>query len=300
MQKDIQYLDSLIRNCTERQIGAVSLFLVAVVATLEYLAGYELAISTFLLIPIALAAWYGSRNQGIFFSALSTAICFIFDKTSPVHAYSNPFAPYWDAASQLIVFLIIALLLSHLKDRLRIEKQLARIDALTGVMNGRGFIEASQQLITLAARHGRPTILAYIDLDNFREMNEAFGHSEGEKALQTIGQLFLESLRKTDVVGRLGGNEFALLLPETDASGARTKLGKLKNELTNKSREYNWPIRFNIGFVSFDIPPSSIDEAFKFAESLINQIKNNGKSNIVFEHFPKNANAEFQLQGNAN
>ena len=298
MQKDIQYLDSLIRNCTKGQIGALSLFLVILVATLEYLAGYEIAISTFLLIPIALAAWYGSRNQGIFFSLLSTAICFIFDKTSPVHAYSNPFAPYWDAASQLIVFLIIALLLSHLRARLRIENQLARIDALTGVMNGRGFVEASQQLITLAARHGRPTILAYIDLDNFRQMNEAFGHSEGEKALQTIGQLFIGSLRKTDVVGRLGSNEFALLLPETDASGARTKLGKLKNELTQKSREHNWPIKFSIGFVSFDMPPSSIDEAFKIAESLMNQIRNSGKSTIISEHFPKNADSEFQLQGN--
>lgn len=300
VHKDIQYLDSLIRSCSNRQIWVSSLLLVALIAAIEYVSGYEVAITAFLLAPIALSTWYGSRDQGIFFCLLSTTVCFIFDNVSSAHAYSNPYAPfwssYWNATNQLVLFLVITQLLTLIKNQLRIEKQLARTDRLTGVMNGRGFSEASQQLLTLAARHGRPTILAYIDLDNFRQMNEAFGHSEGDKALQVVGQVFLNSMRKTDLVGRLGGDEFAILLPETDASGARTKLGKLKNELTQKAKSHNWPIGFSIGVVSFDMPPSSLDEAFEVADTLMHQVKKNGKNNIAFEHFPKNLDADLQLQ----
>lgn len=301
MHKDIHHLDSLLRQCSKNQIWVSSLFLVALVSSIEFIIGYELAVSILFLLPIALATWYGSRSQGIFFCIISATVCFVFDNVTSAHSYNNPltpyWAPYWNMADQLTLFLIITLLIAKIKAQLHIEQQLSQMDKLTGVMNGRGFTEASQQILTLAARHGRPTILAYVGLDNFRQMNNAFGYSEGDRALQAVGQIFVNSMRKTDVVGRLGRDEFAILLPETNESGARTKLGKLKNELAQKAKAHNWPLGFNIGVVSFDMPPSSLQEAFKIADALMSQARKDSKNNIVFEHFPRDADPYFQAQG---
>lgn len=294
MQKDILYLDSQLRRFSGNQILMSSLLLLIFIVATGYISSYKVAFSIFFLIPIALATWYGNRHQGFFLCALSATACLFLESKFLAYLYSNPFAPYWNAVIQLGIFLIIAQLLASVKKHLHIEQQLSRTDTLTGVMNGREFTEASQHLLTLAARHGRPAIFAYIELDNLKQMNDAFGHSEGNKALQVIGQVFLESMRKTDIVGRLCEDGFSVLLPETDAIGARTKLGKLKNELTQEAKKHNWPIGFNIGFVSFGLPRSGIDEVFEIANTLMKQVKKNGKNNIIFEHFLSDINPALQ------
>ena len=294
MQKDIRYLDSQLRRFSGNQILMSSLLLLILITATGYLSGYKVAFSIFFLIPITLATWYGNRHQGFFLCALSATACLFLESKFQAYLYSNPFAPYWNAVIQLGFFLIIAQLLASVKKHLHIERQLSRTDTLTGVMTGREFTEASQHLLTLAARHGRPAIFAYIELDNLKQMNDAFGQSEGNKALQVIGQVFLESMRKTDIVGRLCEDGFSVLLPETDAIGARTKLGKLKNELTQEAKNHNWPIGFNIGFISFGLSLSGMDEVFEIASTLMSQVKKNGKNNTIFEHFPSDMNSALQ------
>ena len=181
-------------------------------------------------------------------------------------------------------------MLNQLKIRLGIETRLSRTDNLTGLLNVRGFTEQAEKLFILAARHKRPVTLAYIDLDNFKQVNDKLGHSEGDKALRVVSEQFLSSLRATDVAGRFGGDEFAILLPETDEVGAKSIFNKLRSELIQETQKHNWPIGFSMGVVSFDSPAFHLDEAIRIADSLMYQVKSSGKNHIVFRHHEPRVN----------
>ena len=260
--------------------------MVVIISVAAYLLGYEITTSTFLLIPIALATWYGSYRQGVYFALLSAFIWHLIDTVFAAHPYSHPLIPYWNTSVRLGLFLITTLFLTLLKSQLNNEKNLSRTDSLTGMMNGRGFAEAAEKMFKLGARHGRPTCLAYIDMDDFKQVNDQRGHSEGDKVLQTVGEVFLKSVRKTDVAGRLGGDEFAIALPETNEAGTKSAFNKLRKNLAQAMQKNNWSVGFSIGAISFDLPPSNFDEAIKLADALMYQVKKSGKNNILFEHYP--------------
>ncbi len=109
-----------------------------------------------------------------------------------------------------------ATLLGELKVRLERERDLARTDGLTGIPDARAFKDASRARLGLAARHHHPAPVGYIDIDDFKAVNEASRHAEGDRLLQTVATTVAPSVGYADVVGRMGGDEFAVLLPETD------------------------------------------------------------------------------------
>src|SRR6185312_6159583 len=105
---------------------------------------------------------------------------------------------------------------------------LARIDALTGVANGRTFYDLARVELCRFQRTGRPFTVAYLDLDNFKQVNDRLGHPAGDDLLRRVAQVLRDNTRVLDVPARLGGDEFALLLPETDAEDALPVLSKLR------------------------------------------------------------------------
>lgn len=286
MNRILQLADSLLDQRPALQVGMVSLALVAVIAAAAYAVGHEITVSIFFLVPVALATWYGNFRLGVFFCILSVGIWYLIDAGWSEHPFSAHFFPYWNSAIRLGLFLITAHLLAQLKAHLIIERNLSRTDDLTGVLNGRGFTGLAEKMFELSERHGRSTTLAYIDLDNFKQVNDGFGHSEGDKVLKVIGEIFLRSVRRTDIVGRLGGDEFAIVLPETNESGARLMLDNLRTELAQAMQQHKWPVGFSIGVVSFNIPPYNLDEAIKVGDALMYRVKQSGKNCTLFEQFP--------------
>jgi diguanylate cyclase (GGDEF)-like protein len=286
MKRYLHQIDVVLRRRSNNEIRTAALLLVAIISVAAYLLGYEITTSTFFLIPIALATWYGNYRLGVYFACLSALIGLLIDTVFAAHPYNHPLIPYWNNSVRLGLFLITVYFLTLLKIQLNSEKNLSRTDSLTGVMNGRGFAEVAEKMFELGARHGRPTCLAYIDMDDFKQVNDQRGHSEGDKVLQTVGEVFLKSVRKTDVVCRLGGDEFAIAMPETSEEGARSAFNKLRKNLALAMKEHNWPVSFSIGVISFDLPPSNFDEAVKLADALMYQVKKSGKNNILFEHYP--------------
>lgn len=282
MNRSLRQIDTVLLRRSPNEIRETALLMVVIISVAAYLLGYEITTSTFFLIPIALATWYGNQRQGVYFALLSTFIWHMID----THPYSHPLIPFWNTSVRLGLFLIATVFLTLLKSQLNSEKSLSRTDSLTGVMNGRGFAEVTEKMFELGARHGRPTCLAYIDLDNFKKVNDELGHSTGDRVLQTVGAVFLKSMRKTDVVCRLGGDEFAIALPETNEAGAKSAFNKLRRNLDLAMQEHNWPVGFSIGVISFDLPPSHFDGAIKIADALMYQVKKSGKNNILFEHYP--------------
>lgn len=119
---------------------------------------------------------------------------------------------------QICVVLLIALTKERLEERLR---QMAETDPLTGLCNRRALFERGSGALAACARMHRPAAVAIFDLDEFKAVNDTFGHAAGDAVLQAFGHAADECLRAGDVIGRIGGEEFALVLPDRDATAAK-------------------------------------------------------------------------------
>src|SRR5207253_7376812 len=139
------------------------------------------------------------------------------------------------------------------------ERLLARTDPLTGAANARTFYESVALEAERATRAGRPLTLAYLDLDNFKRLNDRLGHAAGDAALVDLVRMIRPGLRAPDVLARLGGDEFALLLPDTDAEGAVALLTRMQEALTREMARAGRPISASVGAVTFEKPLWDVD-----------------------------------------
>ncbi|HEX2965140.1 MAG TPA: GGDEF domain-containing protein, partial [Syntrophorhabdaceae bacterium] len=205
---------------------SVGSILVLIVGTLDFLTGYDLAFSLFYVVPICLLTWFRGRWAGIVTSSASTIAWFAADRAAG-HQYSNIFVPLWNTGIWFSFFLIISTLVTTLKNSVESERKLARVDYLTGVVNARFFYELLQKEMDRLQRHQRPLTLAYIDVDNMKDINARFGHIMGDQVLRAMATLLQQHTRSTDIVARIGGDEFALLLPELNDKLARLVFSRL-------------------------------------------------------------------------
>lgn len=259
---------------------AAGFVLIGLIGAFDYFTGGEIAFSIFYLIPISLIAWFTSRTMGLFMSIISAIIWLVVDLNTST--YSHPFIPYWNATVRLGFFLIVTLLLLTLKTTLKHEEKLAKTDSLTGVANARAFAELASLEIDRARRYRHPFAAAYIDLDNFKPVNDVFGHTTGDTVLQTVAGTLQANLRAVDLVGRLGGDEFGILLPETRPKQAAVAAHKVQKILLDAMQANNWPVTFSIGVVTFLRPPRSVDEMIQEADNLMYSAKKSGK-NVIKE-----------------
>lgn len=255
------------------------LVLIVLLGAIDYITGEELSFSIFYLIPILTIAWKTGRTAGIFMSLAGTVTWFISDYSGS--HYSHLLIPYWNAFVRLGFFVTASYILSRLKVELDKEKELARIDLLTGVKNSRSFFELAQAEIERSRRHGHVFSVAYLDLDNFKAINDTNGHSVGDGLLQEVAEVMKGSLRRIDLTARLGGDEFVALLPETDETTASLAIERMRQNLIESMEANTWPVTFSIGVVTFATLPQSVNDMIKEADSLMYLAKEKGKNKTL-------------------
>ncbi|MGV2828910.1 GGDEF domain-containing protein [Myxosarcina sp. GI1(2024)] len=184
---------------------------------------------------------------------------------------------------RLVFFLTITYLIAALKASYQREKNLAQTDGLTGIINRRYFLNLLRQELNLALRYEKIFTLAYLDLDNFKMVNDRFGHDRGDELLRLVARTTLQTIRQTDIFARLGGDEFALLLPETEFKDAQIALQRLQTKLLAAMERHSFPITFSIGAVTFLKPTNSVDEIIQKADALMYRVKKSGKDNLKHE-----------------
>ncbi len=258
--------------------------LICVIGITDFLTGFELGFSVFYVLPIFFTTWLSGQRFGLIVSFIS-AFVWISADIATGHTYSHPLIPFWNTLIRLIFFIIITLLLSALRKAMIREGELARSDYLTGAVNSRFFYELTQIEINRFQRFQHPFTLAYLDLDNFKMVNDHFGHLIGDQVLRTVVSSLKNNIRKTDVVARLGGDEFALLLPETNEESARITLSKIQIALLEAMRQSNWPITLSIGVVTCTAAPQGIDELVRMTDELMYSVKRNNKNAIKFSTY---------------
>jgi diguanylate cyclase (GGDEF)-like protein len=262
------------------QIFGVALFGVVLVALPDYLAGAEISLSVFYLCPVGIATWYAGRSTGALIAFIS-ALAALAGDMSAGHVFTRIMV--WDGLLHLGFMLIVAYLLDRLHTHIEIEHALARSDQLTGIFNRRAFFEHLQHSLDLAAREEKPMVLAYIDLDDFKQINDRSGHDEGDKALRLVARTLTEAVRRTDVVARLGGDEFGVLFAGVDLAGAERLIAKVRHSLLQTLASERSVITCSIGCVVFQTPPSNPDAALMAADALMYKVKSQGKNAVAFE-----------------
>ena len=156
--------------------------------------------------------------------------------------------------------------------------ELASTDELTGCTVRRVLRQRTEQEIERALRSGSALSLLMIDVDQFKEVNDNFGHVVGDRVLATIGAILLANVRTFDVASRLGGDEFALLLPETDASGAVVVAERIFRDLAGSGEV---PVTLSIGVSSLDRSLPTVEHLFDEADMALYQVKRAGRDAIA-------------------
>ena len=188
----------------------------------------------------------------------------------------------WNFASRLISLLVVVILFSWLRKSMDHEKKLARTDPLTSALNSRAFNEVLDLEIKRSLRYSNSLTLVYMDVDNFKLVNDQFGHKVGDNVLATIGSVIRDSIRQTDFLGRLGGDEFGILLLETDPLQAYAVVTKLQEMLMPVVHRNNWPISFSFGALSCTDTFCSAEKMISEADQLMYSVKKSTKNNAHF------------------
>jgi diguanylate cyclase (GGDEF)-like protein len=257
----------------------ISLLCVAVLGILDRLENHYLSLLIFYLLPIAFATWQSGRYAG-YAALFLSSLAWLYDDVMTSRSYLRPDVPYWDIATKIAFCFVFINILRSLKRALDTEKKYARIDYLTETANRRYFFDIASIEISRARRHNYPLTLAYLDLDNFKYVNDHYGHKTGDRVLVLTSSIIKESLRGSDLVARVGGDEFAILLTQTDQAQAQIALNRLRQNVLNLMQRYNWPVTFSMGVITCMGTLCSFDTLMTKADDLMYQVKRSGKNTI--------------------
>jgi len=263
--------------------GCLSIYLlVFVIGYLDYVTGPEIGFSLFYLIPIMLTSWFGyDRKISLILVPALCAVAWLLADSYSGHQYSGSWIPYWNMVTRLGMFLVIGLALSGLRAAHANERMLARIDPLTGVYNTRYFAELVSKEISRAARFSEAFSFAYLDIDNFKNVNDNFGHDQGDQLLRMLTKVIKDNIRSIDIIARFGGDEFGILFLNTDSAQSYAVMNKIFS-VFRQNISAKWKVTLSAGVVTYLTSPNSLDEIVKAADELMYKAKKKGKDQAEF------------------
>jgi diguanylate cyclase (GGDEF)-like protein len=163
-------------------------------------------------------------------------------------------------------------------------KRQAATDPLTGIANRRHFVAGAERLITQSLRYGRPCTLLLVDIDSLKSINDTYGHAVGDTVLKTIVAVCRRTLRESDIFGRMGGDEFAALLPETSLAMALVTAERLRAATRAErlvAEEQEIVPSVSVGVAAMDETLRSLDAILKKADSALYEAKKRGRDRVV-------------------
>lgn len=254
----------------------------AAVAAVQVLTGWDYVAPLYLL-PLALAAWRLGRVPALAWAVITAGLWLAANLTA-TSATGSP----WAVLSWLAVFAAFGLLTDALRSQRGVVRELDGTDRLTGVHDGASFRALVELERNRTLRYNRPFTLAYVDVDGLREVNRALGHAAGDAALRLAAAAIRDSIRSVDSLGRVAGDEFALLFPETGQEVADTALRKIRARLTEVMAERALGLTCTIGGVICVGAPESVDELIQRAEGLMYAAKERPDTWLLTEVLDEN------------
>lgn len=246
----------------------------------------QVALSLLYLVPIVAVAWWDPGRDAVFCGVLAATVAAFGD--APWQSQLGLSVLLWNAFSRFVIFTAAALLVSNLRGKQRDlaaindsqkraygrEAIAARTDALTALPNFRAFVEALQRDSARAVREGSHLCVLYIDLDDFKSVNDRYGHTTGDQVLQDIAQALQSSVRGGDVVARVGGDEFIILLWHASPSDAEVVAQRIEARVEEISSAYPLAnLGASVGSRFFERPPDNAEDVVRLADDAMYEVK---------------------------
>lgn len=190
-------------------------------------------------------------------------------------------AALWNLGNEVAVFVVLVIVIHQLRSLLDQLAAQSRTDLLTGALNTRGVLEAFERERSRSLRNVSPLTLAFVDLDNMKRVNDELGHAEGDEMLRTLAGSVLSSIRQFDVFGRVGGDEFALILPDTDEHEALKAIQRLRSVVNRRTHDRSPYISVSVGVVTFRRDPPEASDALRAADALMYVAKRAGGNRVA-------------------
>jgi len=276
---------------SRRVVVTLALLVIALVAWLDYHTTSELRLFLLYLTPIVAVAWWGNQRDAIVLAVVAMILATAAD--TPWRSQIGLPILTWNAFSRLVMFTAAAALVATIRDyRDRFaaldrdhkraygrEAMLARTDALTQLPNLRAFLEAIQRELARARREGSHICVLYVDLDDFKTVNDQYGHQAGDNVLQEVAHALLSSVRGGDVVARIGGDEFVVLLWHASPADARMVAERIAMRISDIAAAYPLSrLDASIGLRYFEKPPADPDDVVRLADAAMYDEKQRRKS----------------------
>jgi diguanylate cyclase (GGDEF)-like protein len=247
----------------------------------------------YIFLIIIAGLWFGVKG------GVGTALVTIAIHLLEVVVYRH--FPHWELASSGLLFRFSAFIFAGFsigyfaQVEERHKKQLnyqARYDGLTGCTNYQFTMELAQRELARARRYERGLTAIIIDIDGFKKINDCYGHLIGNQVLKTFGETLRTSLREVDVVGRYGGDEFLITLPDTNPQHAQIMLQRIKEKLSQvrvdlpgSDAARMLPISFSAGIAASTSHGENLNDLLKVADKALYEAKKSGQNQILPRRF---------------
>ena len=249
------------------------------VGYIDVISGIQIRVFPLYFLPLIYGAWHVGKAGTIAFSLIATCL-WVLAQVLSGQIYSHTYIWTINFLTQGSAFLLVSLLFNRLHKSLVNERELSRTDALTGLPNRLSFQNHAGILLSFCARKKLPVSLAFIDLDNFKQVNDRFGHHEGDRILIKVAGILAASFRSSDLLARMGGDEFVIFLPDTKDDVANSVLETVRVQLNQTPELMAHSVTASIGLVSYDAAPIDLKDMIKLADQLMYVVKSEGKNRV--------------------
>lgn len=274
------------------------LLIIAVIAAIDYATGMAVVISALYSIPIVAAGWFLRPERAVTVALVATLAWLAadvawrgLDEPQTIRTW-NAFAGVLTLAT--VTFLVQrarrehdALLAANRQLDLALarETETARTDALTGLPNARALSETLNRELARSRRSGAPLSLLYIDLDDFKEVNDRYGHTAGDDLLGRVGATLGSVLRAGDIAARIGGDEFVVLVTGSSAESAKAVASRIVANVAAEGKRYpDAPVGASVGVVHYARSlPAGAGEMLSRGDAVMYAAKHGGKSRVAAE-----------------
>lgn len=251
----------------------------------------ELAFASLAMLPVLVMAWIGGKWAGITMAFLAAVMWSVADIYT-AREFSAHWIPWLNGLIRFLNYGFVVVLVLQVRLQYAREHEHATRDALTGLLNRRSFVAAAGSEVDRATRYGSHFTVIFLDLDNFKGLNDTLGHAIGDAALQATARALVGATRTTDIVARMGGDEFAVIFPEIDFDAADLAAHKLFDAVNRALAQYP-PVGVSVGVAWFDVPNGPLSAMLKTADDLMYAVKADGKNKLLTQRYcsSKHANA---------
>ena len=277
-QRIIQRVTAFAERRSQKTLIAYAVALTILLGFLDFQTGVEIHFLLLYLVPIFLGGWFVSREVGVCLALFASVVWFVVDLLGG-RSYSSAWIAHWNLLMRTGVFVLFAITQAQLRAKLDELSRLASHDFLTGLPNGHAFYQLTAKEMDRAFGL-EPMTLACVDISGFKWINHRFGYPMGDQMMCTIAHTIKQHVPRPDLVGRMGGTSFAILLPNAGSDAASLILQRVQNGLNDERRKFSQPLTFFISAVACTKAPRTLAELMHEADAQMTRMRGGKRDSL--------------------